>query len=95
MLITTAVGNVAAERMPERMRPAAKLAGAVGAVAASVEIFGWMTRHPAHPLSRALAKPGHELQHRIGTREPTPQQIEVAEAALHACLELEKAGRER
>jgi uncharacterized protein YqhQ len=89
MLITTAIGNLAAERAPEHLRPAAKLAGAVGSIAASVEIFGWMTRHPDHPLSRALAKPGHELQHRLGTREPTPQQLEVAEAALHACLELE------
>jgi uncharacterized protein YqhQ len=61
----------------------------VGSLAASVEIFNWMTRNAEHPLSRALAKPGHELQHRLGTREPTADQLEVAEAALHACLELE------
>lgn len=89
MLITTAAGNLAAERVPLRFRPAAKLAGAVGAVAASVEIFGWMTRHPSHPLARALAKPGHELQHKLGTRDPSPEQLEVADAALRACLELE------
>ena len=90
MLITTAIGNIAAEHAPERLRPAAKLAGAVGSIAASVEIFGWMTRNPQHVLSRALARPGHELQHRLGTREPTSDQVEVAEAALHACLELER-----
>ena len=56
---------------PQRHRPAAKLAATVGALAASTEIFGWMTRHPTHPLARALAKPGHELQHRLGTREPS------------------------
>jgi uncharacterized protein YqhQ len=50
-----------------------------------------MTRHPTHPLARALAKPGHELQHRLGTREPSAAQLEVAEAALRACLELEEA----
>ena len=60
-----------------------------GSVAASVEIFGWMTRNAEHPLSRVLAKPGHELQHRLGTREPSPKQLAVAEAALRACLELE------
>jgi uncharacterized protein YqhQ len=49
-----------------------------------------MTRNPKHPLARALARPGHELQHRVGTREPTPDQLEVAEAALAACLELER-----
>jgi len=89
MLLTTAIGNIAAEHAPERLRPAAKLAGAVGSVAASVEIFGWMTRNPSHPVSRALARPGHELQHRFGTREPSPAQLEVAEAALQACLQLE------
>ena len=89
MLLTTAVGNLAAERVPERLRTSARLAAAFGAVATSLEVFGWMTRNPRHPLARALAKPGHELQHRLGTREPTAAQLEVAEAALRACLELE------
>jgi uncharacterized protein YqhQ len=89
MLLTTAVGNLAAEQVPVRYRPAARAAGMVGALAASVEIFGWMTRHPHHPIARALVKPGHELQHRLGTREPTAAQLEVADAALRACLELE------
>jgi uncharacterized protein YqhQ len=89
MLLTTAVGNLAAERVPASMRTVARAAAAVGALAASTEIFGWMTRHPAHPVSRALARPGHELQHRLGTREPTAAQLEVAEAALQACLHLE------
>ena len=31
-----------------------------------------------------------ELQHRVATRDPTPAQLEVAEAALQACLELER-----
>jgi len=90
MLLTTAAGNVAAERVPAGLRPVARAAAAIGALTASTEIFGWMTRHPAHPVSRALALPGHELQHRLGTREPTPAQLEVAEAALRACLELEE-----
>jgi uncharacterized protein YqhQ len=54
-----------------------------------MEIFGWMVRHPDSRLARVLAKPGHELQHRLATAEPTPEQLEVAEAALAACLELE------
>lgn len=90
MLLTNAASNLASEQVPARYRPAARAVGAVGAVAASVELFGWMTRHPAHPLARALAKPGHELQHRLGTREPSAAQLEVADAALRACLELEE-----
>ena len=91
MIVTSAVAGVAAERAPARYRTAARAAGALGALAASTEIFAWMTRNPTHPLARALAQPGHELQHRVGTDEPTPEQLEVAEAALHACLELEAA----
>jgi uncharacterized protein YqhQ len=90
MLVTTAVANLAAERAPERYRGAARIAGAFGAVAASMELFAWMTRNPRHLLARALARPGHELQHRLGTREPSAAQLEVAEAALQACLELER-----
>jgi uncharacterized protein YqhQ len=89
MLLTNAASNLATEQVPVRYRSAARAVGAVGAVAASVELFGWMTRHPGHPLARALAKPGHELQHRLGTREPSAAQLEVADAALQACLELE------
>jgi uncharacterized protein YqhQ len=89
MLLTTAAGNLVAEQAPKRLRPMAKLVGQVGALVASVEIFNWMTRNAEHPLARALAKPGHELQHRLGTRDPSGDQLEVADAALHACLELE------
>ena len=45
---------------------------------------------PRRRVARALAKPGHEFQHRVATAEPTPEQLEVAEAALAACLELER-----
>jgi uncharacterized protein YqhQ len=83
-----------ADQAPRNLRPAAKLAATIGSLAASVEIFNWMTRNSEHPLSRALAKPGHELQHRLGTREPSAEQLEVADAALHACLQLENAGLE-
>src|SRR4051794_33826427 len=89
LLATTALGNTLAAHAPAHMRTAAKLGAQFAAVAASTEIFGWMVRNPEKPLARALAKPGHELQHRVATAEPTPEQIEVAEAALAACLELE------
>ena len=54
---------------------------------------GWFAI-PSTRVSRALARPGHELQHRLATAEPTPEQLEVAEAALAACLELEHARRQ-
>jgi uncharacterized protein YqhQ len=91
LVATTAIGNVLANLAPPRMRNHARAAAQIGAVAASTEIFGWMTRHPDHVVSQALSRPGHELQHRLSTAEPTADQLEVAEAALAACLELEHA----
>ncbi len=94
LLGATAVGNALAARAPAHLRAPARVAATLGAVAASTELFGWMTRNPGHPLSRALAKPGHELQHRLATDEPTREQLEVAEAALRACLRLEEGERD-
>jgi uncharacterized protein YqhQ len=91
LLATTAAGNVVVARAPESVRGPARLVVGVATLAASTEIFSWMQRHPEHPLARALAWPGYELQHRLATAEPTPEQLEVAEAALAACLELEAA----
>jgi uncharacterized protein YqhQ len=93
LLVATAAGNVLASRAPEHLRRPARVASSVGAIGAAVEVFAWMTRHPRHPLARALARPGHELQHRIATAEPSPEQLEVAEAALAACLALEDGDR--
>ena len=90
LLATTALANTLASRAPEQLRAPARAAAQVGALAASTEIFGWMVRNPNNPLAKALARPGHELQHRLATAEPTAEQIEVAEAALAACLELER-----
>jgi uncharacterized protein YqhQ len=89
LLATQAVGNALAAKAPERLRGPARLAAAFGGLAVSSELFGWMVRHPDALLSKALARPGHELQHRLATAEPTPAQLEVAEAALAACLSLE------
>ena len=92
LLATSTLGNALAARAPASMRGPARLTAALGSLAASTEIFAWMVRNPERRLSRALARPGHELQHRLATAAPTPEQLEVAEAALAACLELEEDG---
>ncbi len=93
LLAASAVGNILASRAPAHLRGPARTASSLGAVGVAVEVFAWMTKHPRHPLAKALAKPGHELQHRIATAEPSPAQLEVAEAALAACLKLEDGDR--
>jgi uncharacterized protein YqhQ len=91
LIVTSAVGNSLASLAPERHRRQAQAAAQIGAIAAATELFGWMSRNPDHLLAQALSKPGHELQHRFSTAEPSKAQLEVAEAALRACLELEHA----
>jgi uncharacterized protein YqhQ len=89
LVLTTAAANALAQKAPARYRGAARALGSLGAVAASTELFGWMVRNPEKKLSRALARPGHELQHRFATAEPSAAQVEVAQAALQACLDRE------
>ena len=91
LMVASSVGAGLAARVPGRMRKPASLVASLGAFAAATEAFGWMVRNPDHPLARALAWPGHELQRRIATAEPSAAQVEVAQAALDACLERERA----
>ena len=91
LTIATALAGAAAELAPARHRTAARLVGAVGAVGAAVEVFGWMARNPEKRLSRALARPGTELQRRLSTSEPSLAQLEVAEAALQTVIAAEQA----
>jgi uncharacterized protein YqhQ len=95
LLITSAAGSMLASRAPAEVRPLARAAAGVGAIAASLEVFSWMVRNERHPLARALARPGHELQHRFVTAEPSTEQLEVAQAALQECLRLESPGNGR
>jgi uncharacterized protein YqhQ len=89
LLITSAAGSFLARRAPRSLRPLARIGAAVGSMAASVEVFGWMVKNERHPVSRALARPGHELQQRVVTAEPSTEQLDVAQAALQECLRLE------
>jgi uncharacterized protein YqhQ len=91
LTLATALAGAASELAPARHRTKVRIAGAIGAMGAAVEVFGWMNRHPETRLSRALARPGTELQRRISTREPSAAQLEVAEAAIRACLDAEAA----
>jgi len=90
LLASSLAANVAAAKVPAGGRGLARLVGTTAAVGASVEVFAWMTRNPDHPVARALARPGFELQSRFSTSEPSPAQVEVADAARDACLALER-----
>jgi uncharacterized protein YqhQ len=88
MLTAAAVGNVAIRRAGLR-GPAADAAVGLGSAAVAVEVFAWGERHPDSSLTRMMRRPGFEIQRVIGTREPTPEQLEVGEAALAEILRVE------
>ena len=89
LLVTTAAGGALARLAPPRVRPLARAAAALGALAGATRVFAWMQENEQRPLARALARPGHELQRRFVTAEPSAGQLEVANAALAECLRLE------
>ena len=88
MLTAAAVGNVAMRRAGLRGHTADAAVG-LGSAAVAVEMFAWGERHPDSPLTRMMRRPGFEIQRVIGTREPTPEQLEVGRAALAEILRVE------
>jgi uncharacterized protein YqhQ len=89
LVASSLAANVAATTVPRPARGPARLLGTLVAVGASVEAFAWVARNPKHPVAKVLARPGFELQRRFSTSEPSPAQLEVANAARDACLALE------
>ncbi len=52
-------------------------------------MFAWSDRHHGAPLAEAFHTPGREIQRRLATKEPTPEQLEVGMAALAEILRVE------
>jgi len=91
MLAANVAGNALLKRVVARPGPVGAAAVALGSMAAAVEIFAWSERHAGTGLSRALRRPGYELQRTLGTREPDDRQLEVGRAALGEILRVEGA----
>jgi len=90
MLASATVGQVAVRRAG-LSGPLAEGVVALGSVAVAVEVFAWSERHSGSRVSRALRRPGHEIQRVVGTREPSEEQLEVGRAALAEILRVESA----
>ena len=52
-------------------------------------MFAWSDRHHGDPLAEAFHTPGREIQRRLATKEPTPEQLEVGLAAMAEILRVE------
>ena len=90
LAVASLAANVAVSKLPAASRGFARLVGTTVAAGVAIEVSAWSARNPENTLAQALAWPGLELQRRVSTAEPSPAQIEVANAALDACLALER-----
>jgi uncharacterized protein YqhQ len=89
LLVSNAAGTALLKRLVDQPT---QLHGAVvqlASVGLAVEVFAWSERHAGSPTTRALRRPGHELQRLLGTREPTEPQLDVGRAALAEILQAE------
>ncbi|HET9592704.1 MAG TPA: DUF1385 domain-containing protein [Solirubrobacterales bacterium] len=91
MMLLSAGGTVLLERLVEKPSNAARGGVALGGASLAVEMFAWSDRHHGDPLAEAFHTPGREIQRHWATKEPTPEQLEVAGAALREILRAESA----
>ncbi|HEV2858654.1 MAG TPA: DUF1385 domain-containing protein [Solirubrobacterales bacterium] len=91
MMLLSAGGTVLLERLVEKPSNAARAGVALGGASVAVEMFAWSDRHHGDQLAEAFHAPGREIQRHWATKEPTPEQLEVAGAALEEILRAEAA----
>jgi uncharacterized protein YqhQ len=91
MMLLSAGGTVLLERLVEKPSPAARAGVALVGASIAVEMFAWSDRHHGDQLAEAFHTPGREIQRHWATKEPTPEQLEVAVAALREILRVESA----
>ena len=91
MMLLSAGGTVLLERLVANPSSAARAGVGLGGASLAVEMFAWSDRHHGDPLAEAFHTPGREIQRHWATKEPTPEQLEVAVAALEEILRAEAA----
>jgi uncharacterized protein YqhQ len=89
LLVLSVAGQLIVERLLEEPGRLARGAAALAGVSLAVELFAWCERNPDSRLTRALRRPGTEIQRYVATREPTAEQLEVGSAAMTAILRAE------
>ncbi|MBJ7354697.1 MAG: DUF1385 domain-containing protein [Thermoleophilaceae bacterium] len=91
MMIAGIAGDAMMRQIVAKPGPMAQVGVGLAGAATSIEMFAYAERHPDSTFTRLFRAPGFKLQEAIGTREPTPAQIEVGRAAISALLEAEGA----
>lgn len=89
MLALSVAGQVLVELLLDEPGPIARGTATLASVGAAVELFLYAERNPDSALGQAVHGPGHEIQRRFSTREPSAAQLELGRAALDEVLRLE------
>jgi uncharacterized protein YqhQ len=89
MMLLSAGGTVALERLVARPSAAARAGVGLGGASIAVEMFAWSDRHHGEPLAEAFHAPGREIQRHLATKEPSAEQLEVGMAAMAEILRVE------
>lgn len=89
LLVTSTASNMLLRRWGAERNPLAVLLAGLVSIGSAVELFSWMAQHRGHPLAELLRTPGIEVQRLFTTREPSGEQLDVAEAALRELLRVE------
>ena len=90
MLFFSALGQLVVDRLFEHPGRLERSVSGIAGLSLSVEVFVAAERRPGSLIGRAVHGAGHFIQARFATREPTPEQLEVAVAALDAVLAAEQ-----
>lgn len=92
LMVATVVGRSAMRMLFRTPPPAVKLGVGLASVGVALEVFGFASRRPGHPVSRVVHWTGHALQSGVSTREPRDGDMAVGRAAMDEILRLEGAG---
>ena len=95
LLAFSVAGQVIVEGVVERPSSIARGAASLAATGAAVEVFAYAERNPEAAISKAVHGTGYEIQRLVSTREPTPEQLEVGEAAVRELLRVEAPPADR
>lgn len=86
MLLTGTLVNAGVRSVVRRPGPLTRTLAGAAAVGIAVEAFAFASNRPGSPPARAIHSMGRQIQKRFVTREPSPGDLMVGQAALETLL---------
>ena len=90
-LLATVATNLIARRSGAAKPPAVSAIASMASLGLALEALRWSSRHGDTLVARLMMTPGHLVQKRLTTSEPSGAQLEVGERALSELMRVENA----